>query len=114
MMVLFRSWHVLSARGLVELSIRALKTPYAFLKGVSVSGIVYYGIGSLRGERSYMGYYIFGAFCLWQAVETYFISTTGLISRSLGYINMVILIVIGLNLVFNGFKKRSEEGQNRK
>lgn len=112
MMVLFRSWHLLSARGLGELSIRALKTPYAFLKGVSVSGIIYYGIGSFRGGRSSLGYYIFGAFCFWQTVETYFLSTTGLISKSLTYLNMAILALIGLNLVLTGRKKGAEENMN--
>ena len=112
MMVLFRSWQLLSAKGLGELSIRALKTPYAFLKGVSVSGIVYYGIGSFRGGRSSLGYYIFGAFCFWQTVETYFLSTTGLISKSITYLNMAILALIGLNLVLTGLRKRSEEALN--
>lgn len=109
MMVLFRSWQLLSARGLGELSIRALKTPYAFLKGVSVSGIVYYGIGSFRGGRSSLGYYIFGAVCFWQTIETYFLSTTGLIAKSIAYLNMAILALVGLNLVLNGRKKRAEE-----
>jgi hypothetical protein len=112
MMVLFRSWQLLSARGLVELSIRALKTPYAFLKGVSVSGIIYYGIGSFRGGRSSLGYYIFGVFCFWQTVETYFLSTTGLVSNSIVYLNMAILAIIGLNLVLIGRKKRAEEDRD--
>ena len=112
MMVLFRSWHLLGAKGLIELSIIVLKTPYAFLKGVSVSGIIYYGIGSLRGGRSFLGYFIFGGFCLWQVVETYFLYIMGLITRNLTYLNMAILAVIGLKLILTGLRKRAEESGN--
>ena len=112
MMILFHPWDLFSAKNLIGISISALKTPYAFLKGVSISGIVYYGIGALRRERRSMGYFILGGFCLWQAAETYFLSITGLISRNLSYLNMAILGVIGVSLLLTGLRKRTEESGN--